>query len=71
MASALSGLTVQGPEGKLITVRLAALEDAIGPTILVWPGREGVVVPIARRYADDLLGTGDQLPLFGSPKRPL
>jgi predicted nucleic acid-binding protein len=68
MASALSGLTVQGPEGKLITVRLAALEDAIGPTILVWPGREGVVVPIARRYADDLLGTGDQLPLFGSPE---
>ena len=25
-------------------------------------------MPIARHYADDLLGTSDQLPLFGSPE---
>jgi hypothetical protein len=63
-----SGLVVQGPDGKLVTARLPALEDALGPTILLWPDRDGVIVPIARNYADDLLGTGDQFPLFGSPE---
>jgi hypothetical protein len=47
---------------------LAALEDAIGPTLLIWPGRTGVIVPIARNYADDLLGTSNQLVLFGKPE---
>lgn len=63
-----SGLTVQGPDGKQGTIRLTALEDALGPTILVWPGRDGVIIPIAKSYADDLLGTGAQMPLFGSPE---
>ena len=64
----LSGLVVHGPDGRPVTVRLSVLEDALGPTILVWPGRTGVVVPIAKNYADDLLGTGAQFPLFGSPE---
>lgn len=34
-----SGLAVQAPNGKSLVVRLAALEDALGPTILMWPGR--------------------------------
>ena len=59
---------VQGPDGKSVTVGLSALEDALAPTILVWPDRDGVIVPIARTYADDLLGTSDQFPLFGSPE---
>ena len=59
---------VQGPDGKSVTVRLPALEDALSPTILVWPGREGVIVPIMRNFADDLLGTSDQFLLFGSPE---
>jgi ribosomal protein S18 acetylase RimI-like enzyme/predicted nucleic acid-binding protein len=63
-----SGLTVHGPDGKAIIVRLPALEDALTPTILLWPGRDGVIVPIAKNYADELLGTGDQIPLFGSPE---
>jgi ribosomal protein S18 acetylase RimI-like enzyme len=62
------GVIVHGPDGKAVTVRLAALEDAIGPTLLIWPGRTGVVVPITRNYADDLLGTSDQLVLFGRPE---
>jgi ribosomal protein S18 acetylase RimI-like enzyme len=66
MAAVQSGLVVQGPDGKLVTVRLSALEDALGPTILVWPGRDGVIVPIARSYAADLLGTSEQFPLFGN-----
>jgi hypothetical protein len=67
-AAVQSGIVVHGPDGKPITVRLAALEDALGPTILVWPGRGGAIVPIARHYADDLLGTGDQFQLFGKPE---
>jgi ribosomal protein S18 acetylase RimI-like enzyme len=67
-AAVQSGLIVHGPDGKPVTIRLPALEDALGPTILVWPGREGVVVPIAKNYASDLLGTGAQIPLFGSPE---
>jgi hypothetical protein len=63
-----SGLVVQGPNGQTVKVRLSALEDALGPTILVWPSRDGVIVPITRNYADDLLGTSDQIPLFGSPE---
>jgi ribosomal protein S18 acetylase RimI-like enzyme/predicted nucleic acid-binding protein len=63
-----SGVEVQGPDGEAITVRLSALEDALGPTLIVWPGRDGVIVPIAKAYADDLLGTSDQFPLFGSPE---
>jgi ribosomal protein S18 acetylase RimI-like enzyme len=66
--SVQSGLAVQGPDGRSVMVRLPALEDALGPTIVLWPGRDGVIVPIAKSYADDLLGTGDQLPLFGSPE---
>lgn len=31
-----------------------------GPTIYLWPGREGVIVPIQRAYADELLGTNLQ-----------
>ena len=63
-----NGLVVYGPDGRPVTVRLAALEDAVGPTILVWPGRDGVVVPIEKNYADDLLGTGDRFQLFGLPE---
>jgi hypothetical protein len=36
------------------------LEDLLGPTIIIWPGREGVIVPIRKIYADELLGTSDQ-----------
>jgi hypothetical protein len=61
-------MAVHGPDGKKVTVRVAALEDALAPTILAWPGREGVIVPIARNYADDLLGTSDQYVLFGRPE---
>jgi hypothetical protein len=32
----------------------------LGPTIIVWPGREGVIVPIRKTYADELLGTSNQ-----------
>lgn len=62
-----SGLAVRGADGSNITVQLAALEAALAPTLIVWPGRNGVIVPIAKSFADDLLGTADQFTLFGRP----
>jgi GNAT superfamily N-acetyltransferase len=62
-----SGLAVVGPDGSNITVQLAALEAALAPTLIAWPGRDGVIVPIAKAFADDLLGTADQFALFGRP----
>jgi ribosomal protein S18 acetylase RimI-like enzyme/predicted nucleic acid-binding protein len=67
-ASFEAGITIQGPDGTPQTVRPLALEDALSPTLLVWPNHDGVIVPISRNYADDLLGTTQQLPLFGSPE---
>lgn len=69
IAAVQSGLVVQGPDGNAITVRLPALEDALGPTILLWPDRDGVIVPIARNYADDLLGTVISFPFSAAQKR--
>jgi hypothetical protein len=62
-----SGIAVVGPDGNSITVQLAALEAALTPALIVWPGRNGVIVPIAKSYADDLLGTANQFALFGRP----
>ena len=59
------GVKVTGPDGADAVVALSALEDAVGPTLLAWPGRTGSIVPIARRYADDLLGTALQTSMFG------
>jgi ribosomal protein S18 acetylase RimI-like enzyme len=61
------GLAVRGPDGSTITVQLAALEAALAPTLIAWPGRDGVIVPIAKSFADDLLGTADQFYMFGRP----
>lgn len=49
--------TANGTETRINT---ALLEDVLGPTLFVWPGRSGVIVPIARMYADELLGTAVQ-----------
>jgi GNAT superfamily N-acetyltransferase len=62
-----SGLSIRGADGSDITVQLAALETALAPTLIVWLGRDGVIVPIAKSFADDLLGTAEQLYMFGRP----
>ena len=69
--TAQHGVEVEGPDGQKLSVRLPILEEALGPTLVIWPGRGGIIVPIARSYADDLLGTGNQLPLFGRPEASL
>lgn len=44
----------------LLQVRVSQLPDVLGPAIFVWPDRNGVVVPIAKNYANALLGTNPQ-----------
>ena len=57
-------IAVSRPDGSQAVIGLAALEDVLGPTLLAWPGRTGTVVPIAQKYADDLLGTSLQASMF-------
>ena len=53
-------ISIQLPTGVSRNIDNSSLETLLGPTIIVWPGRTGVIVPITRSYADDLLGTSDQ-----------
>lgn len=47
-----SGLTLNLPPERF--------EDMFGPALYLWPGRQAVIVPIQRAYADELLGTNMQ-----------
>ena len=64
---ARSETIVRTPDGIMLPISLERLEDALGPTLLVLTGRDGVILPITREYADALLDTGIQMPLFGDP----
>ena len=46
-----------------IKISLRGLEDFLGPTILVGPDRDGVIVPITQAYSKLLLGDSRQLSL--------
>ena len=48
-------------------IDLFDLETTLSPTILLLDGRPAILVPIKAIYADDLLGTAEQISLF--PKR--
>jgi ribosomal protein S18 acetylase RimI-like enzyme len=56
-------LRVADPNGVEFQTNSVQLEELLGPTAVAVPGRSGVIVPIAKRYADDLLGTDNQLKL--------
>lgn len=56
-------LSVVDPSGMQFQTSAAQLEELLGPTVVAEPGRSGVIVPIAKRYADDLLGTDNQMRL--------
>ena len=51
---------IRTARGTATRINAALLEDILGPTLFVWPGRSGVIAPIARMYADELLGTAIQ-----------
>lgn len=48
------------PSGQALNYPASQLADLLSPTIVVWPGGRGVIVPIAKTYADELLGTASQ-----------
>ncbi|WP_122927905.1 GNAT family N-acetyltransferase [Sphingobium sp. LF-16] len=53
-------ITVTNGAGQPLILSPERFEDMFGPTIYLWPGREAVIVPIQRVYADELLGTNRQ-----------
>jgi len=48
------------PTGQTLSYPASQLADLLSPAIVVWPGGSGVIVPIAKTYADELLGTAPQ-----------
>ena len=44
------------------------IEHALAPTVIAFPTRSAIVIPIKRDYASDLLGSDSQLPLWGLPR---
>jgi GNAT superfamily N-acetyltransferase len=60
ITSAGNEIDVQTPKGTKARINAAVLEDLLGPTLLIGPERDGVIVPITRSYADELLGTAIQ-----------
>ena len=46
--------------GSSVRISPQELENLLSPTIFIWPGRDGVIVPITKAYADELLGTDRQ-----------
>jgi ribosomal protein S18 acetylase RimI-like enzyme len=48
------------PAGRALTYPASQLADLFSPAIVVWPGGNGAIVPISKKYADDLLGTAPQ-----------
>ncbi|WP_307117703.1 hypothetical protein [Sphingomonas kyeonggiensis] len=48
------------PGGEALAYPASQLGDLLSPTVVIWPGASGVIVPIARVYADELLGTAPQ-----------
>lgn len=53
-------ITVGNSLGQTYRISPERFEDTFGPTLYLWPGREAVIVPIWRTYADELLGTNTQ-----------
>ncbi|WP_374307394.1 GNAT family N-acetyltransferase [Dongia sp.] len=61
-------IEINRSDGSSAKIPLEALEDAFSPTLIIWQDRDGVIAPIAKSFADDLLGTTDQIALFGNPE---
>lgn len=65
--SAQKGVSLDSPSGSKITVFTEDLESLLGPVLFLFPGRDGVIVPIRQEYADELLGTAAQASFLASP----
>ena len=58
--SASEKVSITSGDGKTTDLPARQLEDILSPTLFIWPGRSGVVVPIGHAYANELLGTSNQ-----------
>jgi hypothetical protein len=61
---------INGPTGQ-VNIPLEELETLFSPAILFLPGRSGVIVPIRRVYAADLIGGAKQLSLLAGSQAVL
>lgn len=53
-------ITIGGSAEGSFALSPERFEDMFGPTLFLWPSRAGVIVPIRRDYANELLGTNAQ-----------
>lgn len=53
-------ISLVSPGGRSFAYPASQLTDLLSPTIVIWPGVDGVIVPIAKTFADELLGTAPQ-----------
>jgi hypothetical protein len=65
------GITLTTSSGSDNIVTLHDLETLLSPTMFLLPGRRGAIVPIRKVFADELLGTADQLSLLSQAEATL
>lgn len=53
-------IPLASPGGERLAYPASQLGDLLSPAVVIWPGGNGVIVPIAKTYADELLGTAPQ-----------
>lgn len=53
-------ISLVSPGGQVHGYPASQLPDLLSPAIVMWPGSSGAIVPIAKTYADELLGTAPQ-----------
>ena len=61
-------ITVKTTSGQDEAIPLQELEALLSPALILLPGRPGTVVSIKRIFADELLGTSEQLSLLTPPE---
>lgn len=59
-----TAIKVRTPRKDTITLSLGEIEALLGPTLLILPRREGVLVPIRRHFVEELFATPPQTSLF-------
>ncbi len=53
-------IAVTSAAGQAVIYQASQLTELLSPTVVIWPGQNGVLVPIAKAYANELLGTDPQ-----------
>jgi GNAT superfamily N-acetyltransferase len=59
-----TSLTIGTPRGDVIRSPLAELETLLGPVLFLLPSRSGAIVPIRRRFAEELFDSSPQRSLL-------